>query len=320
MPRHREAGGILARLGAEGVTSLYHFSSVDNLSSIEAAGGLCSKEELERLGRWPPPCPGGNALSHSLDHALGRWGQIALSMTPRTPMAYHRKKEEHLCFLRISPSVAGETGVVFTDTNAAAYAARAGEGLLGLDLVDFVAIRSSPRPWDRDGWVKPVQAEVLVPTFIPLAEVESVAFVTEVSRTEGERIWGPAPHPPFSVEPKLFRDGPSAAVTYPHLRRVIVTNEAVTDGTNFNHLIHQSRVAATMPVTVAVELVAGPGVRLTIAIQPDGGSEEHDFSDGRSYWYWTQPVLLRRGTHDVEVSLRSKRWATITFETISGVP
>src|SRR5579884_212127 len=157
---HPEAAAIHTRLTKEGIKALYHFTSVENLPSICQTQALCSKQTLEGKRLWPPPSTGGKGPSHSLDRYKGNWDKVSLSLTPHTPMIFHRKKEQHLCFLLVSLEVATWLGVEFTDTNAARTTNyHRGQGLSGLNYIKFDVIRATPRPWDREGWVYPVQAE-----------------------------------------------------------------------------------------------------------------------------------------------------------------
>ena len=103
---HPDAQAILSRLRQEGVIALYHFTSVENLPNICRMQALCSKKTLVEQGRGLPPVTGGNPLSHSLDRRIGNWDKVSLNLTPYTPMAYNRKKEQHLCFLVIKHEVA----------------------------------------------------------------------------------------------------------------------------------------------------------------------------------------------------------------------
>ncbi len=208
---HPEADAILARLTKEGITELYHFTSVENLPGICKVGVLCSKQTLELKGLWPPPVPGGNSLSHHLDRYNDNWDKVSLSFTPFTPMAYRKKRKDHLCYLIARLEVASWTGIIFTDSNAASTTIqRRDTGLVGLNYIKFDAIRSIPRPWDRNGWVQPVQAEVLVPDRVPLGYISKVAFVSKASLMHAERLCGSIPHPHFSVDDHLFSDSPKA--------------------------------------------------------------------------------------------------------------
>lgn len=134
-PLQPDATAILARLKQEGITTLYHFSCVENLPRICQMGALYSKRILEERGLLPTIVTGGNPLSHNLDRYHGNWDKVSLNFTPYTPMAYGRKREQHLCFFLVDPDVAAWSEVIFTDSNAAKNGHRRGQGLVGLGNV-----------------------------------------------------------------------------------------------------------------------------------------------------------------------------------------
>src|SRR5260370_31483593 len=202
-PLHPEAPAILARLRQEGITALYHFTSVENLPGICQMQALCSKKTLEEVQSLPTAA-GGNLLSHSLDQHWGNWNKVCLSFIPHTPMAYHRKKEQYLCYFIISPEISTWKGVLFTDTNAASNGHQQMEGIAGLNLVQFAALRATPRPWDIDGWKKPVQAEILIPNNIPFSIINSIAFVSHASMQYAQQLCGSLFHPLFLLKPQIF--------------------------------------------------------------------------------------------------------------------
>jgi hypothetical protein len=115
---HPDARAILTRLKQEGITTLYHFTNVENLPSICQMGALYSKQDLEERGLLSTIVTGGDPLSHSLDRTRSNWDKVSLSFTPYIPMAYNTKRSQHLCFFQINPEVAGWLNVVFTDSNA----------------------------------------------------------------------------------------------------------------------------------------------------------------------------------------------------------
>jgi hypothetical protein len=154
MDLHPDAHNISARLKKEGITALYHFTSVENLPLVSQHQALSSKEVLESNGDWPVPQPGGNERSHALDRQKGNWDFVSLNFTPHTPMAYDKKKVLHLCFMEISTDVAFREGVIFTDSNATYHAHNRGEGMSGLELVNFEMVRSDPLPWNREWFEK----------------------------------------------------------------------------------------------------------------------------------------------------------------------
>ena len=240
---HPDAATISARLVQERITAPYHFTSVENVPGICRRQALCSKEMQENEGCWPPPVPGGNTLSHNLDRYNGNWDKVSLSFTAFTPMAYHKKRGEHLCFFVVDPVVATWSNVIFTDSNAAATTAqRRGEGLEGINFINFEAIRSIPRPWDREGWVKPVQAEVLVPHDIPFSHLTKVAFVSKASLLHAERLCDSTLHPLFVVEENLFTDSPkatSASIGFPFIDQLALSDTKIDP--NMLYLIYPQK-------------------------------------------------------------------------------
>jgi len=322
-PRHPETDRILEKLREEGVPALYHFTSVENLRVVRELNALCSKELLERAGRWPVAEPGGDQLSHDLDRYNNNWDKISLNFTPHTPMAYHKKQQKHLCFFVIDIAVAAWRGVVFTDTNAASTCHQErGEGLEGLNLVNFQAIRSQPRPWDREGWVRPVQAETLVPNRIPLENVHEIGFVSKASRDEARRIWGGGPHPNFTVRPRYFSDNPrGVSINFPYLVNIYLTDELV-DASSVNAgytLKNRFCRDDTDTITVVAEVNATAGVRARVIWDPCGREDVTEFERSCGYWHWLPVPIsdLADGRCSVQYWLDQVRWATLAFEVVS---
>jgi hypothetical protein len=143
-------------------------------------------------------------------------------------MAYHRKRAQHLCFFLIKPEVATWSGVLFTDSNAAGTTNQLrGEGLAGLNNIKFDVIRAIPRPWDRGGWIRPVQAEALVPDSIPFTYVSEIGFVSRASLDYTELLCDGLSHPTFSVIPQLFTDSwraSSRTIGYSYVHDLKVIN------------------------------------------------------------------------------------------------
>jgi len=318
---HNESRRILDRFGREGISSLYHFTCVDNLAAIREAGALCSKQALEEADQWPVPQPGGNDLSHSLDKYCGNWDKVALNFTPHTPMAYRKKPEKHLCFFLVGAEVATAPGVVFTDRNATATAGqRRGCGLPGLDLVDFRAIRAAPRPWDKQGWVTPVQAEVLVPDRIALEKVEAVCFVSKASQLEGELVWGSSAHPPFKVDPRVFADitrGRKWAVQFSYVEVCILTDQRVSNQnyeTTFRHTTCFRRSQHDRITLVATVMPVG-GTKIEVEWCEDGPTSTEEFATAGRWCYWPHAPLDRLPDGDccVRVYLDEVRRASRTY-------
>lgn len=321
-PLHRDAARILERLSREQVTALYHFTSIENLPVIRQMNALCSKETLESAGLWPPPEPGGNDLSQRLDRMNGNWNRLSLNLTPHTPMAYRKKPGSHLCFFALKIDIAALAEVVFTNTNATAGSQLRTEGLAGLNLVNFPAIRSFPRPGDREGWVRPVQAEVLIPDQVSLDYVLEVAFVSEASLEEGIRLWGPLPHPPFKVAPHYFADVPHVyasriVLNFAHLLTLLLTDEPIDSSTVRTVRTHRSqfRRQPDGDIIAVAKVRVTTGARSNITWNPGAHSVEGEFERSGEYFQWAkiQESRLPDGHCSVEYRLNGIRWATVAF-------
>jgi hypothetical protein len=307
------------------MTALYHFTSIANLRLIHEMDALCSKAVLETAGCWPCPEPGGNSLSHSLDSVNGNWDKVSLSFTPYTPMVYQRKRARHLCFFVLKVEVAAYAGVIFTDRNAASKRGqRRDEGLTGLELVDFTAFRSH-RPWDREKWFEPVQAEVLVPGKVPLGDVMEVVFVSDASLQEGERVWGAHPlHPPFRVEPRYFHDSSrreDSRLNFPHLIALGLTNESINKSTVRSPRTYYSRFHRQPGghITAVAKIYALAGTQARVTWNPGRISKVEEFETSQEYWHWPNipMILLPNGPCSVEYRLNEVRWAVIRFQLTS---
>ena len=316
-----DAEEIIRRLQREGVQALYHFTSIENLPLIRDMGGLRSKQALEEAGLWPPPEPGGNALSHSLDRSEGNWDKLSLNFTPNTPMAYWRKRQSHLCFFVLKPDIATWPGVLFTNTNAAAGNQERESGGRGLDLVDFGAVRSTPRPRDREGWVRPVQAEILVPGQIDIGSVLEVTFVSQASMEEGDRLWGNTPHPSFRIEPRHFADLPhltKPSMGFPHVVTVLLTDEQVNTDNYRPSRIHKATFdkRSSRQVTALLNVRALAGTRATVTWSPGGDQNSTEFETSADYWHWPSiaSTELPSGLCLMEYRLNDVRWVTLRFE------
>lgn len=304
------------------MSSLYHFTCIENLPGFSRMQALCSKGTLELAGSWPIPEPGGNDLSHRLDRYNQNWDKVSLNLTPRTPFAYRKKRELHLCFFVISLEPATWDGVVFADCNAASTSdVQRGTGRDGLNLLDFSAVRSRPRPWDRPGWVRPVQAEVLVPNGIPLEYVREVAFVSEASLAEGERLWGPTGHPPFRVSPDIFSDAPGdVTIGFPHVKRIVLT-DTVIDKTSVDrdhaHMTRFDRHPGAR-VTAIASIQALAGTRAEVRWSPVGVQASTEFETSTDYLHWPHILLdqLQTGACSIEYRLNGVRWSTVEFEVV----
>lgn len=319
MEYRAEAEEIIEVLNRNGVSGLYHFTCIENLPGIREMGGLCSKQQLEDAGRWAPPVPGGNDLSHRLDRQCGNWDKVSLNLTPHTPMAYHSKPEHHLCFFVIDATVAGQEGVVFTSGNATWSGQRRGTGLSGVSLIDFDAVRATPRPADREGWLQPVQAEVLVPERVHPDFVRRVVFVSEASMREGRRLWGVPESPEFTVEPRCFANQATGPLTieFPYLDRLWLTDEVVDKQSVSRAWEHRFsfRRQRGGRITAVAHLQGMTGTQAATRWGPQGPCQITEMPTRRFYWHWPSVTMddLPSGACWVEYHLDEIRWARLDF-------
>lgn len=275
-PLHPEADAILARLKKEGINELYHFTSVENLLSICRTQELQSKQRQQQMGTWPPPRPGGNSLSRDLDR-FQNWDKVSLSLTPFTPMAYRRKREDHLCFLVVRPEVATWQGVVFTDTNATKTNHRREEGPTGLAAIRFDYIHSIPIPRDP-AWKHYVQAEILLPNAVPFGYIEHIAFVSEASKQYADYLCQTLSHPPFVVREQLFTDSHRASpqsIGFPYVNEMFLTDTNIDENMVYSskkNIFSKSR-HTSMFLVARIRAITATSVKFTISI-PDGSRPE----------------------------------------------
>ncbi|HYT43305.1 MAG TPA: DarT ssDNA thymidine ADP-ribosyltransferase family protein [Methylomirabilota bacterium] len=326
---HPDANAILVRLKREGITALYHFTSVENLHGICQMQALCSKQTLENERRRLPLVTGGNPLSHSLDRSRGNWNKVSLNLTSHTPMVYHRKREQHLCFFVISPEVATWSGVVFTDANAASNTHRREEGLAGLNNINFEAIRALPRPGDRDGWVRPVQAEVLVPDRIPLEHVSHIAFVSKASMSYAEHLCYPHLHPKFLVDSQLFADFSISSkwtVDFSYVLEMILTDAKIEENVVNLSYVHMNKFSKDSDcATLIAKVRAMAGTLAKVLFQPANMPritreviETTEFAISSQYYHWHSIPLedLPYGVYIVEYHLDNICRASTEFEVV----
>lgn len=326
---HRDAEAILSRLKKEGIAALYHFTSVTNLPYICRAQALYSKATLQARGILPYVNTGGNDLSLDLDQWNDNWDKVSLNLTPYTPMAYHRKRDQHLCYFVIAPKVATLSGVIFTDTNAASNAHRRGEGLGGLDNINFEVIRSISRI-DRETWKKYIQAEVLVPNFIPFEYISEVGFVSQASMKHAERLCSSLQHPAFSVTPRLFTDSQRASqetIGFPYVRNFILSSTNVDRNMlylshNQKNIFSKSFNDYTM-VVVLVRAIAGTQAKLVLCRRVPVREVkrvvgEVEFETSAEYRYECRISLdeLLVGDYSIDYYLNDLCWASGDFEVI----
>jgi len=316
-PRHAQARDILARLQREGIYNLYHFTNVQNLPSIASHGGLFSKQTLECLGKWPCEKPGGNTLSHNLDKQNDNWDKIGLNLTAHTPMFYTLKSKNHFCFCVVSLEVATWADTFFTDTNAAAFGHKRGQGLVGLNNIDFDMVRTL-LPSDPN-WRKLVQAEVLVKDKIPIELIEEIGFISEASMLEGRRLWGRYNHPPFKIDKSLFADYPEQTdrlCGLPYISKVTLTDMHVSKA-NYRTVTSKTRFRKNAETVITAVIKLESLVGTTAKVVWGNGIEsvyQFDTWNTRTWWPSTSLRDLPVGINTLRITLDDVLWATANFE------
>lgn len=233
---------------------------------------------------------GGDTLSHSLDRNIGNWDLISLNFTPHTPMAYRKKRQNHLVFIEIDVGVATNEGVCFTDCNATRT--RNGQcrekGLKGLGNVKFNIINGPPKLWDQD-WKKYVQAEILVPEFIPIESFKAIHFISNASSEYGTLLCDEY-HELFCVKEETFADIDYKnrnrwTIQFSYLRKLLIsTNEVTKENVDTISITEESIIQGEMFWAI-VRLYAVTGTKISIVINPDGQKKEWVF-DSSSDWVW----------------------------------
>jgi len=248
---------------------LYHFTDIDNLPLILDAGGIRSKEWLERKGWLDRVKTGGSQLSKSLDVAHDNWDKVSLSWCLKHPMAWWKEAEQHLCYLIVNLGVALQDGIVFTDRNATDNNEQRGMSLEGLQLVDFAAVQD-PFAYTNQERKKRKQAEVLVPHFVPLADIEQVLFRSRSSLEETTRLCVGKNHPPFAIDSKAFFPG-----RYSYIKDHLLTAAPVSRSTLRANVLTDERVfrrGVVSTITLVVTAAVQTGVRMRFAWKKANGT------------------------------------------------
>ncbi len=327
-------GEVLRFLLQQGVRQLYHFTDIRNLPLLKQAGALLSNQELKRRGLWPRVHPGGNSLSQNLDAYWGNGRYISLSYTPHLPMAYHRKRERHLCFLLIDLKVVEREGVVFTLGNATANSHQRGTNLDILRKIDFPIVLGQRRA-PMEEWKVHVQAEVLVPHRIPLDAIRACAVVSEASKTlvpEGFPF-------PVQVRTELFADGPERKrPSFAWVYQTRLTRKAVTRE-NFEEDHPPARIVVRgRPFYVKTLVCSGEsGCQLRYELfrggEPLEEQQSRRFEGDGCFWVWHafETRSLDSGEYCVRVSVKDfhttpdyaspeekpwVKWAELRFEVL----
>ena len=183
----------------------------------------------------------------------------------------------------------------------------------------------SHRPWDREKWFEPVQAEVLIPDKVLLGDVREVVFVSDASLQEGERVWGVHPlRPPFKVERRYFHDSSrpeDSRLNFPHLITLGLTNESINESTVRSPRTYYSRFRRQHDghITAVAKIYALAGTRARVTWNPGKKLRVEEFEISQEWWHWPSIPMneLPNGSCSVEYRLDEVRWTTMRFQLTS---
>ena len=311
---------ILECLRKNGINSLWHFTDIRHLTLIRKLKGLRSKEYLEENEYLNLINPGGNEISHELDRLLGNWDKISLNFTPHTPMAYYKKREKHLVFIEIEPQIALKEGVYFTDCNATRC--RNGqmreEGIAGLMNVRFDIINGLPKPWDQN-WQKYVQAETLVPHYIPIDSFKAIHFIGVASKQYGELLWGQK-STLFSINDKTFADivHPSNwTVQFSYIKNVLISNNEITKLNVNNIKSSDSFIRRGKPFWVILHLFANAGSEVRVKIKQIMREEIIPFDTTNDWMAWMTFIAPQEVNYiEIVITIDKVVWSEHKIEVI----
>lgn len=309
---HKEADEIIKIIKKNEIRYLYHFTDIDNLPYIAKHGGLLSKEKLEQIGLLDKIKTGGNQLSKDLDIIYGNWDKVSLNWAPKMPMMWHIQQRQHLCILLIKVEVALLEDVIFTDKNAADSSCMRESGLNGIKLVDFSCVKDPIAHTDPER-KKRKQAEILVPQKIGIDMIESIAFISEASLKEGERLWGYSlPKPKFKIDRSLFHEG------FPYVETAILTSREVSrEEVSSITFKHENKFNVDQKITLLAQIKANTGTNAKIIWVDKNGNKiiekNNEFENEGSYFHWTSSYYLNHGSYIVKYYLDNIRWIEISF-------
>jgi hypothetical protein len=320
----REAIEIRKFLETQKIQHLYHFTDVRNLARISEQGAILSKKSQEDLGIWPCEIPGGDSTSHTLDRRNNNWDKVSLQLTPYTPMAYRKKQSHHLCFIVVKPQVAEWRGVFFTDMNANKNGHTRLEGMAGLNIIDFMMVRSAPQP-GNPAWKDKSQAEVLVPDNISAEYIDHIAFMSTASLEEGQRRWSSKEKPEFRVNPTLLSLHPrSPTPEYSYVEEFYL----FAGDADENSVLLKQKTQTTFSkdnlsqISCAAHLQASAGDKAQIVWKKTSSEtlkhSEIEF-ETRDFYYIGGTINVSGflvGGYLVEFYLRGIKWTQIEFEVL----
>ncbi|BBG65500.1 hypothetical protein NNO_0797 [Hydrogenimonas sp.] len=157
------------------IKKLYHFTNKANIASIIESGGLYSQKNLHKMQKRPIYAT--NELSWELDSLKGLDKYVSLSFVTNLPMYWKNKYEKgnRFVWLQIDLEVLAWPGTLLSNINATDSYAIIDKvekvlPLLDLDLLAKDRKLSTLTQEEK----KKMQAEVLVPNFIPITKILNI--------------------------------------------------------------------------------------------------------------------------------------------------
>ncbi len=277
-------------LRQKGVSSLWHFTDINNLPTIYEQGGLLSKKKISERELGEKVNCGGNSLSHALDVHNRNWDKVSLSFIPHTPMFYGLKVERHFVLIEIDPSIVGER-TFFSNTNATSNKHDRACGVEGISLVRFDAFKETSY---SDYWQYYSQAEILVDDSVPQEYFKKIYFMSEASLAMGKFI-APGYENEYRSNFSLFEDFTSDNNKIPFIKKVVFTYQHINQS-NYNYNF-----------TEIMNLVLGKDIYFRVEFYPDQTgvislkfkckngvticevSEKFQQSKYRESYFWSEP-------------------------------
>ena len=158
---------IKRQIEVRNITSLYHFTTIDNLDDIFDLG-LWSRQKLDKNGL---------DYTYSDEYRMdGRLNRISTSISfPNCKMLYWKQKDtlKKWCIIELDPKVLFQEDCLFIPCNAATTFAKRAEAtsFRGADAFERMFLDMEPNsPYTND-----VQAEVMINEFIDISYIKSVS-------------------------------------------------------------------------------------------------------------------------------------------------
>ena len=229
-----------------------------------------------------------------------------------------------LCFFLIPSEVATWLDVTFTDSNATRNDHKRGQGLIGLNNVQFNVMRAIP--FSVNDWHRLVQAEVLIPSSVPLTHVTEIGFVSSASMNYAKHLCDSLPYPQFSVIPQIFTDSPKApsrAIGFSYVHELILGYSKESQNMVYSTYTKENKFSKQIndKITIMATVRMITGVQAKLSLFDTINNEERVVMDeelprSNEYKHMCNISLknLPVGVYLVKYYLGGTCWASSSFE------